>query len=92
MKSVLNSISKKTFLIYLAIGAFCAIGHMVLKTDRLMLTRISDGLFAGFVIPACAGIYHWMKEDKKASITPFAAAAIYLAASVLFMTIAMLAK
>ena len=65
MKSVLNSISKKTFLIYLAIGAISAIGHMVLKTDRLMLTRISDGLFAGFVIPACAGIFHWIKEDKK---------------------------
>ena len=35
MKSVLNSISKKSFLIYLAIGAICTIGHMILKTDRL---------------------------------------------------------
>ena len=92
MKSVLNSISKKSFLIYLAIGAICTIGHMILKTDRLLLTRISDGLFAGFVIPACAGIFYWMKDEKKTSITPFAAAAIYLAASVVFMTIAMLTK
>lgn len=92
MKSVLNSISKKSFLIYLAIGAFCVVGHMALKTDRLLLTRISDGLFAGAVIPACAGIFYRMKEDKKASITPFAAAAVYLVTSVVFMTIAMLAK
>ena len=88
----MNAISKKHLMIYLVIGAFCAIGHMVLKTDRLLLTRISDGLFAGFVIPACAGIFYWMKDEKKNSITPFAAAAIYLAASVVFMTIAMLTK
>ena len=92
MKSIMNAISKKHLMIYLVIGAFCTIGHMVLKTDRLLLTRISDGLFAGFVIPACAGIFYWMKDEKKNSITPFAAAAIYLAASVVFMTIAMLTK
>ena len=92
MKSILNSISKKHFLIYLAIGTFAAIGHIALKTDRLLLTRLSDGLFAGFVIPACAGVFYWIKDEKKSSITPFAAAAVFLAASVVFMTIAMLTK
>lgn len=92
MKSILSSISKKHFLIYLAIGAFATIGHMALKADSMLLTRISDGLFAGFVIPACVGIFYWIKEEKKNSITPFAAAAVYLATSVVFMTIAMLTK
>lgn len=92
MKSILNSISKKHLLTYLAIGAVCSIGHMILKADSMLLTRISDGLFAGFVIPACAGSFYWMKDDKKTSITPFAAAAMFLAASVVFMTIAMLTK
>lgn len=92
MKSILNSISKRQFLIYLAIGAIYTIGHIALKTDSMLFTRISDGLFAGFVIPACAGIFYWMKDEKKSSITPFAAAAVYLAASVVFMTIAMLTK
>ena len=92
MKSILNAIEKKQLMIYSAIGAICTIGHMILKADSLLLTRISDGLFAGFVIPACAGIFYWMKDNKKASITPFTAAAIFLAASVVFMTIAMLTK
>ena len=90
MKSILNSISKKHLLIYFAIGAVCAIGHMILKANSLPLTRISDGLFAGFVIPACVGAFYWMKDEKKASITPFAVAALFLAASVVFMAIAML--
>ena len=92
MKSILNSVSKKHLLIYLVIGAVCTIGHMILKADSLLLTRISDGLFAGFVIPAIAGIYYWMKDQKKSCIEPFAAAALFLAASVVFMTIAMLTK
>ena len=92
MKSILNSINKKHFLVYLAIGAICAIGHIGLKVDSMLFTRISDGLFAGFVIPACAGVFYWIKDEKKSSITPFAAAAVYLAASVVFMTIAMLTK
>ena len=92
MKSILNSIVKKHLMIYLAIGAVCSIGHMILKADSLLLTRISDGLFAGFMIPACAGVFYWIKDEKKASITPFVAAAFYLAASMVFMAIAMSAQ
>ena len=92
MKSILNSISKNQFLIFMAVGAICAIGHFALKSDSMLFTRISDCLFAGFVIPACAGVFYWMKDEKKASITPFAAAALYLAVSVAFMAIAMLTK
>ena len=92
MKSILNSISKKHFLIYLVIGAVCTIGHMLVKADSLLLTRISDGLFAGAVIPACAGIYFWMKGQRKSCIEPFAAANLYLVASVVFMSLAMYVK
>ena len=89
---MMNSISKKHLLIYLVIGGVCAVLHMLLKADSLPLTRISDGLFAGFVIPAVAGIYYWMKDQKKSCIEPFAIAALFLAASVVFMAIAMLTK
>ena len=92
MKSILESISKKHLLIYLAIGAVCAVGHMLLKAGSLPLTRLSDGLFAGFVIPAVAGAYFWAKDQKKSSIEPFAVAVLFLAASLIFMAIAMLTK
>lgn len=92
MKSIFSSISKKHLLIYLAIGGVCAALHMILKTDSLLFTRISDGLFAGFVIPAAAGCFFWMKDQKNSCIEPFAIAALFLAASLIFMTIAMLTK
>lgn len=67
MSNFFKSISVKKLIPYLLIGAVSCVLHYALKVDSLPLTRITDAVFAGCMIPAILAIA--FKKMEKPNLT-----------------------
>ena len=51
MSNFFKNISVKKLIPYLLVGAISSVLHYALKVDSLPLTRITDAVFAGCMLP-----------------------------------------
>lgn len=88
MSNFFKNISVKKMIPYLLIGAISGVLHYALKVDSLPLTRITDAVFAGCILPYILAVV--FKKMQKPNLTwqePALAGCLFFAVSMVLTVI-----
>ena len=88
MSNFFKSISVKKLIPYLLIGAVSGVLHYALKTESVPLTRITDAVFAGCILPyILAVVFKKMDKPKFTWQEPALVGCLYFAVSMILTVV-----